>query len=443
MNEQPSGFSAELKWLPEKLMRRNRLMGIYEGGTARVIFNLTSGAFLVGFLKYMGASDTVCGYILSIPVLAAAIQFLAPIVLERLEFRKTIIILGSGLHRLLLSFMIFIPFIPMSNEFRLWSVALLYLVSNLAVSFVTPAIANLYVSFVEPQNRGRYFGMRESYLLAFATLMNLTMGLALDRFRGSGNELGGFVVLYVSIFILTLINTAAYLRMREVPLSHNPNLMKIREIFTIPLKSPMFMKFFVLSIFWNLGIHLAAAFYGVYQVNDLALSFTEINLYGMLANVAYFISAMVWGKLADKLGWAYTSMLSFVCIGLTSVMWFLIVRGPSMMPLLSIAMVISGIAWSGINISLFNLQFDFMPAENRTVYIGFNSTVSGLLGYAASLVGASLVGIASGFEWSLFGFSFGIKQLLFLISGILISFCAVYIQLYMRKSRKVVSNTAT
>ena len=171
-------------------------MGIFEGGTARVIFNLTSGAFLVGFLKHMGASDTVCGYILSIPVLAAAIQFLAPIVLERLEYRLRIITLGSTLHRILLTLLIAIPFLPLPSGVKLWMSAILYLFSHLSVSFVSPAVSNLYVSFVEPSNRGKYFGQRESWLLVFATIMSLLMGWILDMFRAAGNERGGFVAIY-------------------------------------------------------------------------------------------------------------------------------------------------------------------------------------------------------------------------------------------------------
>ncbi len=428
--------------LPEKVMQRNRLMGIFEGGTARVIFNLTTGAFMVGFLKHMGANDTICGYILSIPILAAAIQFLAPIVLERLEFRLRIILLGNGLHRLLLSLMILIPFLPLPSGAKLWIAAGAYLLSNLAVSFVTPAASNLYVSFVEPQNRGRYFGMRESWLLVFATAVNLVLGKVLDLFRDAGNERGGFLVIYGTVFVLTLLNAFCFLQMREVPLGHSPEVMHVREVFTLPLKSRRFMRFFVLSVFWNLSFQLSAAFYGIYQVNELALSYTEINLYGMLANVAYFVCASLWGRIADRRGWAFTSRVSFLFLGITCAMWFFFVRGPLLVALMCVAMLLSGIAWSGLNVSLFNLQFDFMPQEKRTVYIGFNSTVSGLIGYAASLVGAMLVGMASDRRITLLGMPVGIKQLLFLATGLLICGCALYIRLFMKQNPQASHSTS-
>jgi len=420
-------------FLPEKTMQMNRRLGMFEGGTARVIFNLTSGSFMVGYLKLLGASDTVCGYILSIPILAAAIQFLAPIVLEQLEFRKRIIVIGSELHRLLLFSLIIIPFLPFESSVKLWISAILYLVSNLAVSFISPAVSNMYVSFVKPQDRGKYFGTRESVILVIATVMNLLMGKVLDLFRAAGNERGGFVAVYLVVLMMTAVNMWSYIKMKEVPLVHNPNPMKIKEVFTLPLKSPLFLRFFILSVCWNLSFMVSASFYGVYQVNELAMSYTTINLLGMLSSSVYFAAAFLWGRIADKTGWAFTTAFSFLFVGITSLIWFFITPGPHMIPLMSVSMVTSGLAWSGINISMFNLQYDFMPNDKRTVYIGFNSTISGLLGYSASLLGAYLVGKFTDLDTDFFGTAIGIKQILFLASGVLVIGCALYVHLFMNK----------
>ncbi len=424
--------------LPEKVMQKNRLLGVFEGGTARVIFNLTSGSFMVGFLKLLGASDTVCGYILAIPILAATIQFLAPIVLEQLAFRKRIIMIGSELHRLLLFSLIIIPFIPFSSTAKLITAAVVYLISNLAVSFVSPAVSNMYVSFVDTKNRGKYFGTRESYILVFATVMNLVMGRVLDLFREAGNERGGFVSVYVVILVMTAVNLWSYLGMKEVPLQHHPEKMRIKEVFTLPFKSPLFLRFFVLSVLWSFGFMISSSFYGVYQVNELALSYTTINVFGMVSNVVYFGAAFLWGRIADKKGWAFTTSLSFLFIGITSLIWFFIVKGPMLYPLMGLAMVTAGLAWSGINISMFNLQYDFMPEEKRTVYIGFNATISGLLGYGSSMIGAVLVGKLSHMQGELFGVSFGIKQVLFLTSGIFVLVCAAYVKLFMKQKPSAV-----
>ncbi|MCX7772288.1 MAG: MFS transporter, partial [Clostridia bacterium] len=180
----------------EKMLEKNRFLGIVEGASARIIFNLTSGAFLVGLLKYMGANDTVCGYIIAIPVLAAVIQFLSPIVLESLPYRKTIITIGSMVHRVLLTLLIFAPFLPIGVNAKLWVAGGMFFVSYLAVSFVNPAISNMYVSFVPPNIRGKYFGQRESYCLLAATIVTLILGKVLDIYTDSGMETTGYIIIY-------------------------------------------------------------------------------------------------------------------------------------------------------------------------------------------------------------------------------------------------------
>jgi hypothetical protein len=66
---------------------KSRLMAIFEGISARIIFGFTTGAFLTGYLKYIGADDELCGQIASIPVLAGIIQFVSPLLLEKLNHR--------------------------------------------------------------------------------------------------------------------------------------------------------------------------------------------------------------------------------------------------------------------------------------------------------------------------------------------------------------------
>jgi MFS family permease len=423
--------------LSESVMEKNRFFCILEGATARIIFNLTTGAFLVGFLKLLGASDTVCGYIMAVPVLATAVQFLSPIVLEKLEFRLRIITVFSALHRGLLSLMIIILFLPLNNTIRIWLAAIIIMISNLSLSFVNPAVSNLYVSFVSPNARGKYFGLRESYLLISSAILSLLMGKILDIFKESGNERGGFAVIYGTIFVLMLVNLFSYLNMKEIPLKHNSETMKIKEVFTLPLKNKKFRKFFVLSILWNIGIMVSASYFGIYQVADLKLSFTEINLLGIISSFFYFISAPVWGRIADKISWAYTTMLSLAIIGISCSIWFFVVKdSPFMFVLLYALMILSGLGWSGINISMFNLQFDFMPEEKRTVYIGFNSTVSGISGFLASAFGSMLVGIFGELSIDFIGIPIGIKQILFMTSGLLIVFCALYIFLFMLNRSK-------
>lgn len=416
----------------EKDLERNRLLVILEGASARTIFNLTSGAFLVGLLKYMGASDAFCGYVISIPVFAAIIQVLSPMILESLKYRKTMIIIGAMIHRILLSMLIFVPFLPLPSGIKLFIAAIVLFISNLAISFVNPAISNMYVSFVPQNIRGRYFGTRESYILIAATLITLVLGKILDVFNDMGNEGTGYIIVYCFIFLLTIINFSFFALMKEVPLLHTTERIKLSEIFTLPLKNKKFIRYFIMLIIWNFAVQIASAYFGVYLKSDLSMSYTIITSLSFINAVIYILSARIWGRFADRNGWSKTTMITIGILSICHFTWFFASEGsPAVLFILILSHITSGMAWSGINVALFNLQFDFTPDEKRTVYIGFSAAISGLIGYISAIFGAQLVGLFGEKPVIILGASYDIKQVLFLASAILLAFCATYIGVFM------------
>ncbi len=429
-------MSIKMKYPSEKDLEKNRLLGIIEGATARIIFNLTSGAFLVGLLKYMGASDTVCGYILAIPVLAAVIQFLSPIIFESLSYRKRIITIGSMIHKCLLSSLIAIPFLPIGITARLWAAGAVFFVSYVAISLVTPAVSIMYVSFVPQNIRGKYFGMRESYILLASTVITLILGKILDVLTEGGNEVAGYIVVYATIFLLTLTNLFSYFSMKEVPHVPSKERVKISEIFTLPFKDKRFITYFIMLIIWNISVQLSSAYFAVYLKSDLNMNYTTITVLSMINSVVYVLTARLWGKYADKKGWTSTCMITIAILGITHCIWFFITVGsPLALILLTIAHIVSGVAWSGINIAIFNIQFDFTPDEKRTVYIGLSAATGGIVGYIAAMIGSQLVGLFGKNKIELFGSLFDIKQILFLASSVLLILCALYIGVFMRPEK--------
>ncbi len=423
----------EMKYPSEKDLEKNRFLGITEGASARIIFNLTSGAFLVGYLKYLGASDTVCGYILAIPVLAAFIQFLSPIVFESLSYRKKIITIGSMIHKCLLTSLIAIPFLPIGMEAKLWTSGVIFFISYVAISLVTPAISIMYVSFVPQNIRGKYFGVRESYLLLASTVITLILGKILDIFTEAGNEVAGYVVVYIVIFILTLINLFSYLSMKEVPHIPSKDRVKISEIFSLPFKDKRFITYFIMLIIWNISVQIASAYFGVYLKSDLNMNYTTITILSMINSIVYVLSARFWGKFADKNGWTNTCMITISILAIAHCLWFFITEGSLLtLVLLALAHIVSGVAWSGINIAIFNIQFDFTPDEKRTVYIGLSAATAGIVGFLAASIASELVGWFGKNKIALFGTLFDIKQLLFLASSLLLILCALYIGTFMR-----------
>jgi MFS family permease len=417
--------------LSRKDYHHSRTMFIFEGSTAVSIFALTSGAFLAGYASYLGANDQFNGIIGAIPALAGIIQVFSPMVFEKMQKRKFLISILCLFYRLLLGFMVFIPLITPNTTARLALLAGSYFLAYLSASFITPAAGNWIIELAPVNIRGRYFGLRESYIQAFAAAVSLSMGKVLDIFSTSGRKYEGFVLVFSVALVITVVNFIFLSSIKEPPARTNTVPLDIKSILTIPLQNKGFRKIVVLFMIWNIAAQIGMSYFAVYQVTGLKLPYTFIMLMSILSTVSSVVFVRIWGRIADRKSWTFTSKISIGLLAFCHMAWFFVSKNTAyaMIPVLYF---LAGTAWSGINISLFNIQFIFSPEEGRTVYTGFNAALGGAVGFVSALIGSFIVGALSGAQFTIAGFSIGNMQVVFGLSGILLVVCAGFIHLFVR-----------
>jgi hypothetical protein len=145
------------------------------------------------------------------------------------------------------------------------------------------------------------------------------------------------------------------------------------------------------------------------------------------------IAAQVWGRVADRKGWAFVSGIAVLGLGIVHISYMFLNRETiyGIFPLLQIA---SGISWAGVSISMFNLQFEYAPVQDRTVYIAFNAAISSIAGFSAVLVASLIVSLLQDRIYSFLSLPMSAMQFLFLGSGLLIILSAGYIKRFIAKS---------
>lgn len=418
--------------ISETLMDRGRTLFIYEGITARSINVLTTGAFLAGFVKLMGANDSFNGVIGAIPTIAGVIQLFSPIFLERLHSRKTLVAVLSFVHRILLSLMFFIPLFIKDTNTRFYIIVAVSLISYCALAFMSPASSNWIICLTDSKVRGKYFGRRDSFLLGIGTVFSLLVGKLLDISRNNGVEYYGFVINAFILILLTFANTGIVTQIPEPKVKLTHSMPKIRDVFTKPLQDTGFRKVIMVTILWNIALQIGAAFFSVYMVSGLDLKYSYITIMTTFGSLIAVVFARVYGKLADRTSWEFVTM---VCIGVLSIchlLWALTCKS-NVYYILPVSQFLSGAAWGGINIAIFNIQFRYAPEEGRTMYLGFNAAIGGVVGFAVAMIGARIVSVLDGVTVSFGSLSFGNMQAVFGISAIMLLVCAMTIKLIFRK----------
>lgn len=416
---------------------KSRLMAIFEGISARIIFGFTTGAFLTGYLQYIGADDKLCGQIAAIPVLAGIIQFFSPLLLEKLNRRKPLVTWFNALHRIMLVMLVFVPLLPIPMGSKLFMVGALYFVSHLMVNMVSPATVNMIISLVPQGMRGRYFSNRETYLIFISSVMNIIMGRVMDIFELQGKPYEGYLIMYGVALLAMLMNLFSYLKMKEPPLTAAKTEISFKSLFSLPLKDRKFRKIIVLFFIWGVALNFSSPFFSVYMVSKLELSYTFITACGLINSLCYVFSVRLWGKAADRISFTYTAMISLVLLGLTHAGWFFAAKGVFyQQAIIVLVHMTGGTAWGGINISLLNIPYEYTPEEGKTVYLGFNAALSGLVGFIASMVASWIVGAMQNFQGRFLGISVTQFQIIFATSGVLILLAGLYIRLAIWKGKK-------
>lgn len=412
--------------LTDKAMEMSRNLSIFEGCTARTIATLTGGAFLVGFAKYLGASDQISGIIAAIPVLAGIIMAFSPIIFERMENRKPIIILVCLIGRLMLGFMILIPIMNISYQMKIVILMVTFLGANLFISFSLPAVQTWQLNITPEGIRGSYFGKRESIVLGTVTVITLLMGQILDKFEQIGQQFTGFVVLYTLVIILAVFNIIIFSRIKEPKSKVGDVKLSLRDVLTLPIINKKFMRLVLLLILWNFSFQLGTPFTVVYMVSGLKLSYGVITLLTVLASVTSVVFVRYWGRVADNKSWIYLLKLMVILQMLSFLIWFLINKY-TLFPLLPVAHILSGAAISGVNISVGNLQYEYAPEENKTVFLGFSSAVGGAFGFMGTLIGSFMTKLLEAYKISVFNIEIGNIQFVFLLSCIIMIVCMLYV----------------
>jgi hypothetical protein len=400
---------------------RSRRFFIAEGCCANGIVTLTTGAFLSGYANSLGATDSINGIIGSLPLLLCLLQMFSAVLLESMRRKKAILTAFSLIHRLLLASVFFVPLIIENPAFRLLALIVIYGTAHFFGAFIGTGIGNWILQLVPSSIRGKYLGKKDSFAFGMSTAISLIMGRIMDLFRSADKEQQGFLVVGCVVFALACMDFWCLSSIKEP--ESVPHVQKLKDSILSPLLDKEYRKVMFSYMFWNVALQVAGPFFSVYMVTGLKLDYTYITFLGLISSTLRIIASWLWGKLADATSWLFVTRASMGLLGLIHAGWLFMT--PETCYILQPPMqALSGIAWGGIAISVFHLQYHYAPTDKRVPYVSANSSYAGLSGFLATLLGAFLLKVLPSIH--VFGFPMGGMQMLFLLSGTLILGCVLY-----------------
>ena len=394
----------------------------WEGALGNGFIILTSGAFLTSLALYFGAGDMEIGILCAIPFLAQIAQMFSSWLINLNGSRKNVTIAGFLFGRLI--WLLLIPLLFLSFQWKLEAFLVLVIVSNFVVMLATPGWLSWISDLVPVRIRGRYFGRRASAIAASTVLSILAGGLILDKFKELQKEHLGYALIIAAACILALISVIFLKKLPDPRNTVKTSHYHFRAMLE-PVRDRRYRKMLAVFFVWNISIGISAVFFAAHMLTNLKMSFTQIALYTCGTALSAVFLNKPWGKLIDRFG--SKPVLSFCAFGIAIIPLIWLFPRADFLWILIFESLYTGSLWAGFNLAAFNMPIAISPRENRPSYLAAFSVITGFGFFIASLGGGVLAEIFSGFNWHLGPQTLVNYHLLFVISSLLRIISAVFI----------------
>ncbi|MBS3140555.1 MFS transporter [Candidatus Woesearchaeota archaeon] len=406
----------------EEQKKKSLKYSIGDGITTSVMDG-SGSSYISPFAIALGASNTQIGFLSSIPGLFSPLSQLITVrLLPRIKSRKKVVLTVVLLQALTWLPIMLLPFIMKSNQVNL----LIILFTLLAAfgSFGGPVWASWMGDLIKSEERGKYFGNRNSIAGLTAIVFSFISAYLLDVL--SAKLFIAFTIMFSTAMLGRLLALYFLNKQYEPEFSFNP---EYYFSFTQFLKKMPYTNFGKFSIYFALIVfttNIAAPFFAVYMLKNLHFTYLEYMIVTITATLASLIGMRFWGKISDLYGNIKTLYILGFFVSLVPLWW---VFNQNILFLICIQLV-SGFAWGGFNLSASNFIYDVVSREKRALAIAYFNVLNGIAVFLGASLGALLL------KFNLITFMEPIL-FIFLISAVLRLIVHIFLRKNIHEARSV------
>ncbi|MDR1598591.1 MAG: MFS transporter [Oscillospiraceae bacterium] len=393
---------------------------------ANVAANLIGGNFLVGLYSVLGLSDALLGLIPTLTQLCALTQIFSPIILNRFQYRKRILLISRVTYYACAIVLIGLtPFIPVGQSGRAALLVAFTMLGNLANALVAPGYSVLHIRSIPEKTRADYFSVLNLLVNVCLYTAVMVFGRAVDFLKGiSGSLLLGVTVARVFAIGFAALELRSHTRIRE---HEEPRTAAggLRNMF-MPLKNKPYLLCTVLACMWSLFANIPGVYYSSYIIKDIKAPYTYLGAVSMLSVPIMLVVTPIWNRIVKKTSW-FSAMSAALAIYCSHYFMLSMVNPNNIYVLYTIALIVAYSASPGISIVTSNLPYQRLPDEGRSGYLAFYAASNSLSAMLGILLGSALIITAGPRVINLFGQAMGGKQyIMWLPCALLFALSCVY-----------------
>ncbi len=395
---------------------RSQRISILEGSLAQVHITITSGSLLTAYALAMGADDFQLGLVGALTALATLGSLLGAQLVGRIGRRKPISLAASVGGRALWGLLCLLPFVGIQPEIAFAVFLGVVLLGNGLVNLSGTAWLSWMTDLVPIERRGRYFGIRNTIVGGIAMAVSFLAGRAFDAFLARGQRMEGLATIFGVAVVCSALAGLVLGRQWEPPL-RGESRSSLREVVRQPLANRRFRRLLAFMALWSVATGISAPFFGAHMIKNLGMSFSTIAVYSILAGIVSLATQPLWGRVIDRVGNRPVLAFNLIGVFLLPLLWLL--ASPERLWPIWLDAVLTGIFWPGYSLAGFNLVLATAPEENRSSFLGIQTTAVGLASFLAALAGGWIARLLSDFSLAWWGTQLVNFHVLFAASSLL------------------------
>lgn len=413
----------------------NRYRILTENCFYNIAANLVGGNFLTGLLIYLEASTVQIGMVNVIVYLCNTLQLLSPLLLNRFEKRKKLLI-GSRIIVLLSNIVLIgiVCFLPFENSVQVALVLGCIALLNIVSASTAQGVSLWHMGSIPEHRRATHFSQSTAFNNLAIYIFVLIGSSVLDHFKAEGEALAGFTILRVAALIFAAGDIFWLLKIKEYPYEDTKGPVKIKEIFIEPFKHKQYIPSILILFFWNFVATTSGSYYTVYMLDTLNMSYSFINICSALYVPMVFLVRRRWANYVDRTSWLsalYKVLFAYGAVFFTHV---LVMEGTEWFYL--IVVILCFVFSPALNIIIPNMSFYNLPKESQTICLSVSSTFANLGAMCGTYYAIFFMSTFKDVSFELFGHTFVTAQMMPCFTGAMIILFGIFVYRLSKKEQR-------
>lgn len=330
-----------------------------------------AGAIFSGLALHMGLTEAQIAFLVSLSSLAGAWQLFSFYVTRGVRSKARFMMVFGALEITFASAVVLVYYLAPAWRFPVTAVLLIgaYVLGNTN----SPLFANWFSNVLPEDTRASFLG-RRWFIITLVSMVYLYAASRWLDFMGKTHE--AFMTVFFVGWVTGIMGYGMLMLTPHPELAQGERRGFARSLLA-PFRNGAFVRLAVCQFTRTMSYMVAGAFYGVYMIKYLALSYSQIAIYTNITLFMMVVGYLAVGNLAQRYGSKPILQLLIVpALAVPAI--FALTTGDNYRLLLPIASFINGLCIAGLDIAVSTLLYKTLPGgeENSVYFANWNSIIS-------------------------------------------------------------------